>query len=219
MADKPKRTLLPHPTAFLQQIGPGRSFRTYRNKEVIYSQGGPADAVFYLQSGMVKLVTGSKNRHRKAVLSVLYEGDLFGEGCLGQEVHRRSTAISVGPSTITRLEKASFRRKLDRDPVFAGILITWLLAQANRLKSDLADHFLSYSERRLARILLQNSIAQQSQNEPSTIRLSQAALAEMVGTTRSRVSSFMNEFRKKGYVRYNGSLEVDTRRLTAFLQD
>ena len=219
MADKPKRAIPPHPTALLQQAGAGKTVKTYRNEEVIYSQGGPANAVFYLQSGMVKLVTGSKGRHRKAVLAVLYEGDLFGEGCLGRESRRESAAVSIGASTITRLEKGAFRRKLDRDPAFAGIFITWLVAQANRLQSDLADHFLNSSERRLARILLRNSAAQQSQHEPSITRLSQNALAEMVGTTRSRVSSFMNEFRKKGYVRYNGTLEVDSPRLAAFLRE
>ncbi|MDP9268745.1 MAG: cyclic nucleotide-binding domain-containing protein [Acidobacteriota bacterium] len=154
MANRTKRTLPPGPAAFLEQAGPGRSIRAYRDKEAIYSQGGPADAVFFLQNGMVKLTMGSKHRRKKAVLAVLYKGDLFGEGCLGRELHRMSTAISVGTSTITRLEKAAFRRELARDPAFAAIFIDWLLAQAVRLKADLADHFLNYSERRLARIPL-----------------------------------------------------------------
>ena len=217
MADKTKRALPSDPTAILEQAGPGRSVRICRDKEVVYSQGDPADALFYLQSGMVKLTMGSKHRRRKAVLAVLYAGDFFGEGCLGRETHRMSTAISIGPSTITHLDKVIFRRQLDRDPVFAGTFIDWLLGQAIRLKTDLADHFLNYSERRLARVLLQNHAAQRAQREPAA-PLTQTTLAEMVGTTRSRVSGFMNGFRKKGYVRYNGDLKVDSRRLTAFLK-
>ena len=218
MAGKPKRGLTP--IAFLKQAGPGRSIRVYRNNKGIYSQESPADAVFYLQSGMVKLTVVSKHRRKKAVLALLQEGDVFGEGCLGREPQRISTATSVGLCTITRIEKVTFRRKIDRDLAFSAMFITYMLFQTERIKADLADHCLNFSERRLARILLMHrGFAQKSKRGPSTLQFSQTILAEMVGTTRSRVSSFMNKFREKGYIRYNGVLEVDFERLTAFLQD
>jgi CRP/FNR family cyclic AMP-dependent transcriptional regulator len=217
MAGKPKRGL--RFTPFLTEAGPARSIRVYRNKEVIYLQGSPADAVFYLQSGMVKLTVATEHRGKKAVLAVLEEGDFFGEGCLGRERHRVSTAISMGSSTVTRLGKNVFRQKIDRDPAFAAMFMTYLLSQTARFKANLADHFLNSSERRLARILLMyRGFLQKSKKGPFTLRLSQTTLAEMVGTTRARVSTFMNEFRKKGYVRYNGGLRIDSERLTAFLQ-
>jgi CRP-like cAMP-binding protein len=222
VAGNPKPDLI-YP-AFLQRAGPGRHIRVYRDKEVVYSQESPADAVFYLQSGMVKLTMVSKCGGKKAVLALLQRGDLFGEGCLAKYGQRMSTATSLGTSTITRLDEATFRRKIDRDRVFAAMFITYLISRTVRLKEDLADHCLNSSQRRLARILLMyRSNVETSRNGASTLRFSQATLAEMVGTTRSRVSGFMNEFRKKGYVRYHGGLErggweVDAEGLTAFLQ-
>ena len=217
MASNPKRNLTP--TAFLQQAGPGRSIRAYRDKEVVYSQEGPADAVFYLKSGMVKLTMVSERSRKKAVLAILKAGELFGEGCLEKQTHRVSTATSIGPSTITRLEKATFRHKVNQDMVFARMFIRYLLSQSARFKADLGDRCLNFSERRLARILLMHgSFVQKSKSGPSTLRFSQTTLAEMVGTTRSRVSHFMTEFRKQGYIRYNGILEIDAQRLTTFLQ-
>lgn len=214
-AEKPAGRL----SAYLKPPGPGRSIRVYGDDEVVYSQGGPADAVFYLQSGMVKLTMVSKGRRKKAVLAVLQEGDLFGEGCLGRQRQRISTATSMGPSTITRVEKNSFRRLLDRDPAFAAIFINYLLSEIDRFKADLADHFLNSSKRRLARILLRHEASgHKSKSGPFTLGFNQTTLAEMVGTTRARVSHFMNEFRQKGYVRYNGGLQVNSERLTAFLQ-
>jgi CRP/FNR family transcriptional regulator, cyclic AMP receptor protein len=218
MAAKPKRGL--SPKAFLEQTGPGRRIRVYRNKEVVYATGSPADAVFYLRSGMIKLTVTSKRRRKKAVLAILQEGDFFGEGSLGKEPRRTSTVTSIGTSTIARVEKGIFRRKLDRDPAFAAMFTSYLLSQIARFKADLADHFLNFSERRLARVLLmQGVLAQKSKSGPSTLRFSQATLAEMIGTTRPRVSRFMNDFREKGYIRYNGGVEINSERLTAYLQD
>jgi CRP/FNR family cyclic AMP-dependent transcriptional regulator len=206
-------------SAFLQDVGPGKRIRTYQDKEVVYSQESPANALFYIQSGMVMLTVVSKGGHKKAVLALLHEGDLFGEGCLAGQTRRISTAISVGESTLTRVEKAIFRRQLDRDRALADMFIAYLIGQTARFKADLADHFLHFSERRLARILVMHKDGVQgSKGGPHTFRFSQTALAEMVGTTRARVSVFMNEFRRKGYVRYNGGLEVNVERLTAFLQ-
>jgi CRP/FNR family transcriptional regulator, cyclic AMP receptor protein len=216
MPVKRKRSLTP--TAFLRQPGSGRTIRTYGDKEVIYSQESPANGVFYVQTGMVKLTAASKLRRKTAVLAILQEGDLFGDCCLGGQTRRMSSATSIGPCTITYLDKNTFQHKLNRDPVFAAMFIRYLVAQNARLKAALADHALNFCERRLARILLMHgSLAQKLKGEPSSVRFSQTTLAEMVGTTRSRISSFMNEFRTKGYIRYNGSLEVDTELLTNFL--
>jgi CRP/FNR family transcriptional regulator, cyclic AMP receptor protein len=205
------------PAAFLERAGPGRTTQIYDDKEVVYSQGQPADRVYYLRSGTVILTVVSKRRRRKAVLAVLQKGDFFGEGCLGRQAQRTSTATSFGRSTVTGIAKNVFRKKLYADPVFAARFITCLLSQTARLKADLADHFLNFSERRLARILLEHKgFVRKAKNGAVTV--SQTTLAQMVGTTRGRVSFFMNEFRKKGYVRYNGSLEINPQRLTAFLK-
>jgi CRP-like cAMP-binding protein len=219
MADKSKRNLAP--IAFFKQTGRGRSIRVYQNNEVVYLQGSPAKAVFYINSGMVKLTVESKRSRKKAVLAVLHEGDIFGEGCLaGRQPQQMSTARSLGQSTITRVEKRNFLNKIDRDSAFAAMFTEHLLSQIARFKADLADHFLNSSERRLARILLMyRGFTQKSKGEPPTLRFNQRILAELVGTTRSRVNSFMNEFREKGYIRYNGNLEIDYKQLTAFLED
>ena|SRR5438270_6067667 len=205
---------------FLKKTGPGKSIHVYRDKEIIYSQGDPSDAIFYLQSGMVKLTMVSPRSRRKAVLALLQEGALFGEACLARERRRVSTATSIGVSTITRVEKKVFRQKLDRDSMFADMFIGYLLAQTARFKADLADHFLNFSERRLARILLMyRGFSEKSAKGEPARRFSQSTLAEMVGTTRARVSSFMNDFREKGYIQYNGGLKVNSKRLAAFLHE
>src|SRR5579859_216542 len=217
MSGKSKANLVP--TAFLKQAGSGKSIRVYRNNEVIYLQGDPADALFYLQSGMVKLTVASKRGRKKAVLAVLQEGNFFGEGCLGIQLRRMYTATSMGASTITRFGKVPFLRKLARDPEFAAMFTQYLLSQIARFEADLADHFFNFSERRLARILLMHgTLTQKSESGTSSLRFSQTTLAQMVGTTRGRVSSFMKEFRQKGYIRYNGGLEINSERLTAFLE-
>jgi len=216
MKGRPKRLT---PIAFLRRAGPGKSTRLYLDKEVIYSQESPPDAIFYIHSGIVKLTVISKRRRKKAVLAILGESDFFGEGCLGKTSQRLSTAASIGPSIITRVEKEIFRRKIEQDAAFGAMFMRFLLARNARLKADLEDRFFNSSERRLARILLMiGSFGRKSKGGASVLPISQGALAEMVGTTRERVSSFMNKFREKGYIKYNGTLEIDPDRLTAFLQ-
>jgi CRP/FNR family cyclic AMP-dependent transcriptional regulator len=200
-------------TSFLKHAGTGKTVRNYRNNEVIYLKGSPADSVFYLQKGIVKLTAASKRK--KAVVTLLQAGDIFGEGCLGQERLQMFNATSIGPSTIMRVEKKVFRDKLERDQAFAAMFIEQLISKIARCQADLEDHFLNFSERRLARILLlHRGIA----HKPFTRAFSQTTLAEMVGTTRSRVSRFMSDFKKKGLVSYNGGLEIDSAGLLAFLQ-
>lgn len=205
--------------AFLKEAGRGRIIRVYGDKEVLFSQQDPADSLFYVQAGLVKLTMITSRRRRKAVVAVLQPGDIFGECSLGIERQRITTATSVGVSTVTRVDRQTFSRKIDQDPVFAKMFMSRLISQIARYKADLADHFLNSSERRLARLLLMHaSLVQESSSGYSTLRFSQTALAEMVGTTRARINRFMNEFRKNGYIRYNGVLEINVPLLTAFLE-
>ena len=191
--------------------------RSYRDNEIIFSQGDKADAVFYIQSGTVKL-TIAATRRKKAIIAVLLRGSFFGEGCLAGQSPRMYTARSIGPANITRLQKESTLRALKRDPQFAGLLNSYLLSRVIRVEEDLADQFFNFSEKRLARVLLLfGQITKESKPE-SPLKVSQATLAEMVGTTRARVSKFMNAFKKKGFVQYNGGLQINSELITAFLQ-
>ncbi|MGB7217930.1 MAG: Crp/Fnr family transcriptional regulator [Vicinamibacterales bacterium] len=220
MASKPRSIALGD---FLRETGPGRSTAGYLDREVIYSQEHLADAIFYIKNGTVKLTIEDTRRRKHAAIAILTKGAVFGEGCLlpGRASRRMSTATSIGSSTIVRVEKAVFRDGIERDPVLAGLFIRYLISQATRFKMDLADHRLNsgFGERRLARILL--AYGKSAGNSPggfSSHLLSQTTLAELVGTTRSRLNLFMNKFRNQGYIRYNGVLEIDAARLKAFLQ-
>ncbi len=191
--------------------------RNYRDKDIVFSQGDPADAVFYIQSGTVKL-TAVSTRRKKAIIAFLQRGSFFGEGCLAGQSQRISTASSIGPSKIVRLRKEATARTLKRDPEFASLFVEYLLSRIVRIEEDLVDQFFNFSERRLARVLLLvEQISKESKPE-YPLKVSQSTLAEMVGTTRARVSKFMNVFRTKGFVRYNGGLQIDCALLIDFLQ-
>jgi CRP-like cAMP-binding protein len=193
------------------------SVRNYRDKEVVFSQGDKADAVFYIQSGTVKL-TAVSTRRKKAIIAFLQQGSFFGEGCLGGRSVRICTATSIGPSNINRLQKESTIRRLKRDPQFATLFVEYLLSRIIRIEEDLVDQFFNFSERRLARVLLLfGQIIKESKPE-YPLKVSQSTLAEMVGTTRARVSKFMNAFKKKGLVSYNGGLQINRAQVVAFLQ-
>ncbi len=208
--------------ALFRKAGPGRSNRVYRNKENIYSQEQSADAIFYIKRGMVKLTITDKRRRKHAVLAILTDGAIFGEGCLLRgQARRMSTATSIGSATIARVDKAVFWDTIEREPVLAALFIRYLVSQTVLFKLDLADHRLNAGagERRLARILLAYStLVPKPSTGHSTHPFSQTTLAEIVGTTRPRINEFMNKFRKQGYVRYNGGLEVDVERLMTFLE-
>jgi CRP-like cAMP-binding protein len=192
--------------------------RTYRDNEIIFSQGDKADAVFYIQSGTVKL-TMAATRRKKAIIAVLLRGSFFGEGCLGGQSLRMYTARSIGPSNITRLQKESTLRMLERDRKFAALLNAYLLSRVIRVEEDLADQFFNFSEKRLARVLLLfGQITKESKPE-NPLKVSQGTLAEMVGTTRARVNKFMGAFKKKGFVQYNGGLQINSALISAFLQN
>ena len=204
-------------TVLRKKFRAGMSVRNYKDKEVVFSQGDKADAIFYIESGTVKLTVVSA-RHKKAVIAFLRRGSFFGEGCLAGQSLRICTARSIGQSNITRLQKESTVRTLKRDPQFATLFVEYLLSRIIRIEEDLVDQFFNFSERRLARVLLLfGQIIKESKPE-CPLKVSQATLAEMVGTTRARVSKFMNGFRKKGFVRYNGGLQINSALITGFLQ-
>ena len=213
-----KHTLGSSRRVLRRKFGAGVTGRDYRDNEVVFSQGDTADAVFYIQSGTVKLTVVS-TRRKKAIIAFLQRGSFFGEGCLGGQSLRMYTARSIGPSNITRLQKERTVRTLKRDPQFAALFNAYLLSRVIRVEEDLADQFFNFSEKRLARVLLLfGQITKESKPE-NPLKVSQATLAEMVGTTRARVSKFMNAFKKKGFVSYNGSLQINSALISAFLQN
>jgi CRP/FNR family cyclic AMP-dependent transcriptional regulator len=204
--------------AFLRKkFHKGMTFRNYRDREVVFSQGDPADSVFYIENGTVKLT--AVTARKKAIIAILQRGSFFGEGCLAGQSLRICTARSIGPSDVIRLQKASTLRTLKRDPHFTALFVEYLVSRVVRIEEDLIDQFFNFSERRLARVLLLfGQITKESKSE-SPLAVSQSTLAEMVGTTRPRVSKFMNDFKKKGLVSYNGGLKINKARLTEFLQN
>ncbi len=189
----------------------------YQNRQVIFAQGDKADAMFYIQDGSVKLTVMSKDG-KKAVIAILGQGDFFGEGCLVRRSLRMSTATAIQSSTVARVKKAPLARVIQQEPAFAKVFIAYLLSRIGRVEEKLVDQISSSSERRLAKILLLLAgVGLQSKPpEPVILKVSQETLAEMVGTTRSRVSYFMNRFRKMGLIDYNGTLQVHRGLLTLF---
>ena len=211
-----KQTLGFSSADFRKKFGAGMTAKNYRDNEIIFSQGDTADAVFYIQSGTVKLTVAS-TRRKKAIVAVLLRGSFFGEGCLGGQSLRMYTARSIGTSSIARLRKESTVRALKRDPRFAALFVAYLLSRVIRVEEDLMDQFFNFSEKRLARVLLLfGEIIKQSKPEHA-LKVSQSTLAEMVGTTRARVSKFMSAFKKKGFVQYNGGLQINSALIRGFL--
>jgi CRP/FNR family cyclic AMP-dependent transcriptional regulator len=193
------------------------TFRNYRDKEVIFAQGDPADSVFYIESGTVKLT--AVTARKKAIIAILQRGSFFGEGCLAGQTRRICTARSIGQSNVIRLQKERTIRTLKRDPHFATLFVGYLLTRVVRIEEDLIDQFFNFSERRLARVLLLFGDITKESKSDSALKVSQSTLAEMVGTTRPRVSKFMNQFKKKGMVSYNGGLQINSSLVTAFLEN
>ncbi len=202
---------------FFQKTDPRAATRDYENRQVIFTQGDKADAMFYIQHGSVKLTVRSTSG-KKAVIALLRQGDIFGENCMVKQSLRMSTATAVQSSTIARVKKATLARIIQQEPAFAKFFIAYLLVRIGRVEERLVDQISSSSENRLARILLLLAgIGLHSKpTEPIILKVSQETLAEMVGTTRSRVSYFMNRFRKMGFIDYNGSLRVHRALLTFF---
>jgi CRP/FNR family cyclic AMP-dependent transcriptional regulator len=208
-----------NPKSFLALVGEGRSIGRYRKGEVVTSQGDPADAVFYIQRGKVK-VTVVSEQGKEAVVAMLGTNDFFGEGCLAGQAQRIATVATMTDSVIARLEKAAIVRVIHQEPAFSEMFMAHLLARAIRVEADLVDQLFNSSEKRLARmLLLLANFGKDDKPEPILANISQETLAEMIGTTRSRVSSFMNKFRKLGFIDYNGSIEVHSSLLNVVLHD
>ena len=193
------------PHLLLTKLSAGKTSQAYQSDEFIFSQGDAADAVFYVQRGKVKLTVVSKNG-KEAVVAILPEASFFGEGCLAGQPLRMSTASAVERSTILRIEKRAMVALLHREPEFAERFLAYLLSRNVRMEADLVDHLFNSSEKRLARLLLlMANFGQESRPIPLIAKMRQETLAEMIGTTRSRVSFFMNRFRELGFIEYDGS--------------
>ena len=207
------------PNVFLTRIDSRKTKRQYRSKQVVFSQGDNADAVFYIQSGKVKLTVVS-TRGKEAVIGVLEQGSFFGEGCLAGQPLRMSTASAMQSSSIIRVDKTHMVGLLHREPEFAELFTAYILSRNVRIEEDLVDQLFNSSEKRLARVLLLLAhFGKESKPESVIPKVSQETLAAMVGTTRSRVSYFMNRFRKLGFIHYNGGLQVHSALLTVVLRD
>ena len=204
---KPNRKLPFDPKIFLAKIGEGRTITDYQEKQIVFSQGDQADAIFYIQNGKIKLTVISK-QGKEAVIAIVGDGDFFGEGCLAGQPLRMATAVAMSVCAIVRLEKQGTIRVLHDEPAFSALFLSYLLSRNTRLEEDLVDQLFNSSEKRLARVLLlMANFGKESKPLAVIPQISQETLAEIVGTTRSRVSFFMNRFRKLGLIDYNGKLD------------
>jgi CRP/FNR family cyclic AMP-dependent transcriptional regulator len=218
MAKKRRPTF--DPKSFLAEVGEGRTISQYRKDQIVFSQGDPADAVFYIQKGKVK-VTVVSDQGKEAVVAILGAGEFCGEGCLAGQARRIATVRAMTECTIMRLQKTSIVRVLHDEPAFSEMFMSHLLARTIRVEEDLVDQLFNSSEKRLARLLLLlANFGKEGRPEPLIAKISQETLAEMIGTTRSRVSFFMNKFRRMGFLDYNGEgLEVHSSLLNVILHD
>ena len=205
---------------FLAKVGEGKTISKYRKDQIVFSQGEVADSVFYIQQGEVKLTVASE-QGKEAVVAILGPGHFFGEGCLnGHPLRIATTRAVVDECVITRLEKATIVATIHDEPEFSELFMSYLLTRNSRIEEDLIDQLFNSSEKRLARLLLLlANFGKEGKPEPIVGKFSQETLAEMIGTTRSRVSFFMNKFRKLGFIEYNGKIEVHNSLLNVILYD
>jgi len=204
---------------FLSSVDGGRTISKYRKDETVFAQGDPANAVFYIREGECKVTVVSK-QGKEAVVAIHGKGDFFGEGCLNGHTRRLATVKAITESEIMRLEKAAMVRALHDQPTFSEPFISHLVTRNVRVEADLVDQLFNSSEKRLARLLLlMANFGKEGRTEPVLPKINQTTLAEMIGTTRSRVSHFMNKFRKLGFIDYNGNLLVHNSLLNVVLHD
>jgi CRP/FNR family transcriptional regulator, cyclic AMP receptor protein len=205
---------------FLATVDGGRTITNYGKNQTIFSQGDTADSVFYIQEGKVK-VTVRSEQGKEAVVAIHGKGDFFGEGALNGQPLRLASAVAMAESAIMRFTKASIVRVLREEPKFAEKFMAHLLARNARVEEDLVDQLFNSSEKRLARalLLMANFGKDESPAEPVITKVSQATLADMVGTTRARVNTFMNKFRKLGFLEYNGDMKVHPSLLNVVLHN
>jgi CRP/FNR family transcriptional regulator, cyclic AMP receptor protein len=205
--------------AFLARAAGGVTVSNYRRGRAVFTQGDPADCILFIQEGRVK-VTVISEQGKEAVIAFLEAGDFIGEGCLTGRLRRVSTARALTDCIVTRLDKSTMVRMLRDEPSFSEVFTAHLLSRTLRTEEDLVDQLFNSSEKRLARaLLLLANFGEDGRHEPVIARVSQETLADMVGTTRSRVSHFMNKFRELGYINYNGDLEVHSSLLDAVLHE
>jgi CRP-like cAMP-binding protein len=208
-----------YPKVFLATVNGGRSICKYRQNETVFSQSSSADAVFYIQKGKVKITVVSE-QGKEAVVAILGPDEFCGEGCLTGQPVRLATATAMTECEIMRLEKATMIRVLHEEPAFSEMFVSHLLARTIRVEADLVDQLFNSSEKRLARaLLLLANFGKEGEPEPILAKISQETLAEMIGTTRSRVSAFMNKFRELGLINYNGHIEVHRSLLNVVLHE
>src|ERR1700757_4009583 len=204
---------------FLATVDGGRTMSNYGKNQAIFSQGEAADSVFYIREGKIK-VTVRSDQGKEAVVAIHGKADFFGEGCLNGQPLRLASAVTMADSTIMRITKAAIVRVLREQPKFAEAFVSHLLARNARVEEDLVDQLFNSSEKRLARaLLLMANFGKEESPEPIIAKVSQETLAEMVGTTRARVNTFMNKFRQLGFIDYNGSLAVHSSLLSVVLHD
>lgn len=214
-----KRSPSLNPESFLANVGSGKTLLRIRKKDRIFSQGDAAEAVFYIQTGRVKLTVVSQ-QGKEAVVAILEAGSFFGEACLAGQLVCMATATSLESSSIVRIDKQTMIDALHSEPAFAELFLSYLLSRNIRIQEDLVDQLFNSSEKRLARLLLLLAhFGKEGKPEPVIPKISQETLAEMVGTTRSRVSFFMNKFKKMGFLEYNGGLHVHSSLLNIVLHD
>jgi len=208
-----------NPQAFLTKVGSGKTILQSRKHHLIFSQGDAADAVFYIQEGRVKLTVDSP-QGKEAVVAILERGDFLGEPCLARQPVRLATATTLEDSTLVRIDKTAMIRVLHDEPAFSELFMPHLLSRNVHIQEDLVDQLFNSAEKRLARVLLLLAhFGKEGKPEPVVAKIPQETLAEMIGTTRSRVSFFMNKFRKLGFIDYNGGLHGHNSLLTIVLHD
>jgi CRP/FNR family transcriptional regulator, cyclic AMP receptor protein len=213
-------TLAPFdPKVFLGKVGKGRTLAAYKKDQVVFSQGDAADSLYFVQKGKIKISVVSA-RGKEAVIAILGTGAFFGEGCLAGQQVRMATARAITECSVMRLGKSAVVRVLLEEPSFSEMFVHYLLARNIRIEEDLVDQLFNSSEKRLARtLLLLANFGKEGKPEAIIAPISQETLAEIIGTTRSRVSYFMNKFRKLGFIEYNGGLQVHTSLLNVVLHD
>uniref|UniRef100_Q07L81 Cyclic nucleotide-binding protein n=1 Tax=Rhodopseudomonas palustris (strain BisA53) TaxID=316055 RepID=Q07L81_RHOP5 len=206
-------------TAFLQRFGDGKTVLKLAKNKIVYAQGDAAEAVYFIEKGRVKLNVVSKHG-KEAVVAILEPGQFFGEGCLNGQTTRIATASTISDATIAAISRSAMIAALRNESQFSDYFMTWLLNRNIRIEEDLIDQLFNFSERRLARLLLLLAhFGKDGSPQPIDIEIDQGTLADMIGTTRSRVSFFMNKFRKLGFISYNGKIHVHNALLNAVLHD
>jgi CRP/FNR family cyclic AMP-dependent transcriptional regulator len=208
-----------NPKVFLAKVGTGKTISKFRKDQIIFGQGDSADTIFYLQDGKVKIVVIS-DQGKEAVVGIIEPDQFFGEGCLNGQSLRIATATAMEQCLITSITKTAMMAVLQSQPKFSQMFVAHLLTRNNRVEEDLIDQLFNSSEKRLARLLLLlANFGKEGSPQPIDANFDQGTLAEMIGTTRSRVSSFMNKFRKMGFISYNGKIEVHRALLNAILHE